>query len=509
MRKDSFTRLLKYLHTKKQYLRILDLGCGNAWMSAGLAKEGHEVTAMDLNKTELLQASRVFSKDNLELVYADIFQAPPLGKYDLIIISAALQYFKDTDSLFGQLGNYLKSEGELIIMDTFLYPDTEVKSAQQRSKAYFEKMETDSMEAYYFHHSISLLNKYRHHFLYYPEKTKFNWPFSKQKSPFPIAIIKGLSDEETPVETLPASMDELQAEILNRLSYFDLFKFPLRTDEIKKLLTSAPSQRMTTSALDDLELSKKCYSSEGYFGIHKNVESYRCNRLKQEEKAKYFLQRIPFFVKLMGHFPFVRAIAVSGSLSKGVIHEKGDTDYFIITKHNRLWIARTLLIIFKKLFLFNSKKFFCVNYFIGDQQLLIPDKNIFTATEIAFLVPVYNHSKIHQFQEVNKWHYEHYPNFSHSIHFPDYQKPSLIKRLLEGLLDNSFGDELDDFFLHLTLKRWKQKFTHLDKSTFELTMRSYKNVSKHHPQNFQTRVLSRLESKKSTKRRTILSGVAE
>ena len=48
---------------------------------------------------------------------------------------------------------------------------------------------------------------------------------------------------------------------------------------------------------------------------------------------------------------------------------------------------------------------------------------------------------------------------------------------------------MDDVFLIFTIKKWKRKFPHLNNSEFELNMRSKKNVSKHHPQGFQTKVL--------------------
>ena len=42
---------------------------------------------------------------------------------------------------------------------------------------------------------------------------------------------------------------------------------------------------------------------------------------------------------------------------------------------------------------------------------------------------------------------------------------------------------------------WKRKFPHFDESDFDLNMRTRKNVSKHHPQGFQQKVLDALEVK--------------
>ena len=85
-------------------------------------------------------------------------------------------------------------------------------------------------------------------------------------------------------------------------------------------------------------------------------------------------------------FPFVRGVFLSGSISKGFMSESDDIDYFIITAPGRLWLTRTLLILFKKIFLFNSFRNFCLNYFIDSENLYIPEHNRYTATEIVFLI---------------------------------------------------------------------------------------------------------------------------
>ena len=78
---------------------------------------------------------------------------------------------------------------------------------------------------------------------------------------------------------------------------------------------------------------------------------------------------------------------------------RGDVDYFIITKNNRLWLCRANC---EKIFLFNSRKFFCVNFFLGS-SLLIDENNIFTATEIFTLQPVFNKELYCKLIEINSW----------------------------------------------------------------------------------------------------------
>ena len=54
---------------------------------------------------------------------------------------------------------------------------------------------------------------------------------------------------------------------------------------------------------------------------------------------------------------------------------------------------------------------------------------------------------------------------------------------------------MDDLLRKITLIKWKSKFKHLDKEDFDITLKSTKSVSKHHPQNFQKKVIDTLNEK--------------
>ena len=56
-RRDSLQNLLAYL-SKKPFKKLMDLGCGNGWMSNSLSRNGFEVVGVDVNLTELEQIGR-------------------------------------------------------------------------------------------------------------------------------------------------------------------------------------------------------------------------------------------------------------------------------------------------------------------------------------------------------------------------------------------------------------------------------------------------------------------
>jgi hypothetical protein len=289
-----------------------------------------------------------------------------------------------------------------------------------------------------------------------------------------------------------AALSNLQHELLEKLAYFAVFKHPLRASELQNALRNYYSYERIAQALLHLQSQQLCFCFDGHYSVLNSVKDDLSARLSNEKNAAGYFQKLPFYARLIGAFPFVRGVAVSGSLSKGVIHADGDIDYFIITAHNRLWLTRMLLILFKKVFLFNSRKYFCVNYFVSEKHLEIHDKNLFTATEIVTLLPVYRPEKVKEFIEANPWHHAFYGHFeqpiSVKIHPAGKQR---LKRFGEWILNNPLGDVLDILSMHITVWRWHIKFKTFSRSKFDLTLRSTRNVSKHHPRDFQTVVLNR------------------
>ncbi len=188
-RSFTFDLLAKYITNKKSPLRIMDLGCGNGWMSGKLIELGHQVTGIDLNIKELEQAARVFVNPSLEFLYADILDKPPLAKFDCIILASSIQYFQELDILIPTLLNYLNIDGEIIIMDSHFYTNKNIESAKNRSNIYFKKMEAIEMRNYYFHHSLDNLEKYNPKYIYKTPQTFIRKILSPNQSVFPILTI--------------------------------------------------------------------------------------------------------------------------------------------------------------------------------------------------------------------------------------------------------------------------------------------------------------------------------
>mgnify|MGYP001942365496 CR=1 FL=1 len=190
-RKHALNILLNYMNEKQKNLNVLDMGCGNGWMTNKIAMQGYQVTGLDVNLEELNQARRLFQSDNINFIYADIFQEPSIGKFDLIILASSVQYFPSLTDTINTLFKYLSPGGEIIIMESHLYPKFTINDAKKRSKDYFDQMEASEMEKYYFHHSVEALDCYNFNYIYKNSQSIFNKIFTPYQSIFPIITIKG------------------------------------------------------------------------------------------------------------------------------------------------------------------------------------------------------------------------------------------------------------------------------------------------------------------------------
>ncbi len=285
-----------------------------------------------------------------------------------------------------------------------------------------------------------------------------------------------------------------QSEIIRTLVYFNIFRHPLTKVEIERFCRYAFKNDELKTALDDL-LNNNLIFSDGFCYLIQKTHHVIEYRKLGNQRAEKIMPAAKRYSKLISAFPFVRGVFISGSLSKGVMQADSDLDFFVITSPERLWLCRTLLIFYKKVFLLNSHKYFCLNYFITEKNLSIPDQNLFTAIELVTLLPMYNVRLYEEFLVENKWALDYFPNAVISYKERDVTKlKHPIKNFIEKIFSNKAGNVLDITCQRFTNYFWKNKYSKNSKIDFENSIRSSREVSKYHPNHFQHKTLSLLEN---------------
>jgi hypothetical protein len=289
----------------------------------------------------------------------------------------------------------------------------------------------------------------------------------------------------------------LDEQILRTLLYFDIFNYPLRSEEVLKFLgVPALDKSIVASRLNILRDQNIIFRFDEFFSM-KNDRSYVERRISGNKEAEKYIVLARHTAKFISKFPFVRSVLASGSLSKGYMDKDSDLDFFIVTAPKRLWIARTLLVLYKRIFLANSHKYFCVNYFVDEEHLEIEEKNLFTATELATVVPLYGSHQYEKLQAVNSWLNEFFPNYiPRSVAGVPVLKVSWIKKNFENLLSILFGDTLEKYLQKKTLFRWKKLYEkNYTASDFKVAFKSKSYASKNHPRNFQRTIIDVYDEK--------------
>ncbi|MDH3648105.1 MAG: class I SAM-dependent methyltransferase [Saprospiraceae bacterium] len=188
-RKESGERLVQYItHWADPF--ILEVGCGNGWLSNWLSSVA-TVVGIDINLLELKQAARVFERPSF--CCGDLFQVAwddSFG-FDLIILASSIQYFSDPHHTIETLMQLLAPSGEIHLIDSQIYPSVRsAKAAAIRSLKYFRDL-APGMTAKYYHHHTGLFDAFNHDYLLKPNRHLHASVFrSKSGSPFPWIRIK-------------------------------------------------------------------------------------------------------------------------------------------------------------------------------------------------------------------------------------------------------------------------------------------------------------------------------
>jgi ubiquinone/menaquinone biosynthesis C-methylase UbiE len=174
IRKCSAGVLFKHLAGKQRPLAILEIGCGNGWLSSLLAELPNSfVIGNDRNSVEIEQARRVFGKKtNLSFENGDFQQERSAESFDIVVFAASIQYFKDFHQTVLAGLRLLRKGGELHILDTFFYTRQNVESACQRSKYYYIKLGVPEMTELYFHHTLDQVEEFSYKVLSNPNSLK-------------------------------------------------------------------------------------------------------------------------------------------------------------------------------------------------------------------------------------------------------------------------------------------------------------------------------------------------
>jgi predicted nucleotidyltransferase len=289
----------------------------------------------------------------------------------------------------------------------------------------------------------------------------------------------------------------IKDNILAALAYFDLFSYPLTAAEVYLFLSEKINQQEVNEGLNALIQEGAVFNFSTFYTLQ-NDFSLVVRRHNGKKKAAEMIKIAGKISNMLIKFPYVRGIAISGSLSKNYADEYSDIDLFIITAKNRLWVARTLMHIIKKLaYLANRQDYFCMNYYIDEASLAINEHNIYTAIEVVTLMPLQGDSAFENFYAANQWTQKYLPNKILRISSAKPVKDHFWKKTIELMMNGKTGNWLDTLLMKITARRWHKK-TQSHQTNAKggvMAMDVNRHYSKPDPTDFQQKILKRYLSK--------------
>ena len=218
---------------------------------------------------------------------------------------------------------------------------------------------------------------------------------------------------------------QLGKNIAATVTYYDVMDFPLTSFEIWKYLiehdtTSAAMEPVPFYKVWDIlhseQLKEKVAEKNGFYflpGREHLVEE----RVRREKLSVQKLKRMQRLVRVLAAVPYVRMIGATGSLSMKHGEQGSDWDMFVVLCSGKIWTGRTVLTAFlhaigKRRHGTKINNRACLNYYVTDDNLEIGTKDMYSAHEYRYLIPMFSFGMFQIFELKNRWIKKFQPNFS-------------------------------------------------------------------------------------------------
>lgn len=251
----------------------------------------------------------------------------------------------------------------------------------------------------------------------------------------------------------------IEEAILKTLAYADIFDYPLKPEEIHRYLVSIPaSYGQVWEALENQAFSSHHIQSiDGYFMLKGRESSYEI-RQKRNRLAAQMLPRAVHYGRMIASLPYTRMVAITGALAVSNVNQNADFDYFIVTQPGRVWLCRAFVILLVRLIARREGDVICPNYLLSENALRFTYHSLYTAHELAQMMPVAGFEIYQELRACNAWTEKFLPNAEgppstvSSVPMGILAPP--LRRFTEGLLARKPGEWLETWEMQRKIRRF-------------------------------------------------------
>lgn len=227
--------------------------------------------------------------------------------------------------------------------------------------------------------------------------------------------------------------DPLFLNVRKTLQYAAVFGAGLRVEQVFQRLqgSRSASKKEVLKALGALP---EVAHAEGWWYLRNHRA--KCGK-PSEEIWKKKLSMASRAAKVIALFPWVSGVWVTGSVAAENADQDDDLDFLVVTRNNRLWLTRLLVVpLLKFCGVYQSKKGaneqlrhqseeardkWCLNLWLEECALQVPkpQQSLYTAHEVLLAKPVFlRQTRLqHRFLQENNWIAKFFANISFDSSF--------------------------------------------------------------------------------------------
>ena len=254
--------------------------------------------------------------------------------------------------------------------------------------------------------------------------------------------------------------------VFHTLAYADVFDYPLTVPEVYRYLTSTKgTMEEVRRALSDESL----FSHTGEYFTLRGREKIVEIRKRRAQVAARLWRKAVRYGRIIASLPFVKMVAITGSLAMNNTEEGKDIDYMLVTVPNHLWTCRALSLLIARIAKLEGVSL-CPNYLVTTNALELKERSLYVAHELAQMIPLSGMETYFEIRQRNAWIEKYLPNAAEVPALQPVVKPvksrSVIQQVLEFFFSLPFGHWLEKWEMNRKIARLRQEQSHSFESYF-------------------------------------------
>jgi hypothetical protein len=216
--------------------------------------------------------------------------------------------------------------------------------------------------------------------------------------------------------------------------YASIFDYPITLSQLRESLIGERADERTLAGWYSASARlQAAVDHENGFYFPRGRRDLLGVRHARETLSRRLLSDHARPLALLMRMPFVRMVAISGSLAHLNAERGADLDLFVVAAPGRVWsVTVTTLLVARCL---GWREQLCLNYVVSERALMVSPADLFSANQIVHLQPLSGGPVYSRFLEENRFVERFYPNFRPRPVAGPGARPAAFVSAVEVLLD--------------------------------------------------------------------------